>query len=477
MCFKHLRFILLFLSFSRVYAQDSRLIKHSFLETGALVSYYFWEEDSLGFIRNQVVLKPFLQNYYIGHFLDEKKHITQPDVSELISIVRQFAHEPGEIEEKQHFELKDSVSKQKISFALYRKEAVGEGTMLYARRNGAWISMHRKKVVYFTIDSENRMRYSHASDSVVLSKHKVKTLANGPFVVFTYYKENRQIEKQLIYTYSGEAVTDFFKTHSTMQPGRVLVFVNGYRGPKVEKDVSDHMVTSKDRYYYWFKVDNRFIEILKPSKSYYLDGSMSIHTSNHRTMFGFLKSFIRSSFVFRKKNARANYKRLNSNSNVEGFKERKEKGRTGGKALFAALCNSPACEQTKDTVDIVCHSMGYAYSLGMIEELKGKVVFGKIYILAPENACVEGSDWTIFEQVWQYGSNLDQKNPDPLWQQDGVAPQCAVKGLDSLDISCGGRAFIPKDWPRKNFVDSHMLYNFEWIFDRIKEGEAGYITK
>jgi hypothetical protein len=32
---------------------------------------------------------------------------------------------------------------------------------------------------------------------------------------------------------------------------------------------------------------------------------------------------------------------------------------------------------------IVCHSMGYAYALGMLEVLKGKVSFGRLYIIAP----------------------------------------------------------------------------------------------
>jgi hypothetical protein len=121
--------------------------------------------------------------------------------------------------------------------------------------------------------------------------------------------------------------------------------------------------------------------------------------------------------------------------------------------------------------------MGYAYALGFMDVLDGKVVFGKIYILAPENACVGGFDWSKVEEVWQYGSNLDQANPDPVWEQDGIAPQCQVKGLEKVDKNKGGRAFIPKDWPHKNFVDSHMLNYYFWIFDRIKKGEPGYINR
>ena len=43
----------------------STKIHHTFIKTGALVSYYFWEEDSLGFILNNEVKQPYLQNYII----------------------------------------------------------------------------------------------------------------------------------------------------------------------------------------------------------------------------------------------------------------------------------------------------------------------------------------------------------------------------------------------------------------------------
>jgi hypothetical protein len=253
-------------------------------------------------------------------------------------------------------------------------------------------------------------------------------------------------------------------------PKRVLLFVNGYRGYEREENESDNLVTSKDRYHYWFKLDDRFIDTLKPSESYYLDGSLSVKTSNHRNTIRFVKSYYLSNHFVSKNDSLKKYNRLNVDPNPEGFNYRKDKGRIGGKALLIKLH-----QQQKDTVDIVCHSMGYAYALGMIEVLKDKVVFGSIYILSPENGCQDGVDWTQFKQVWQYGSNLDQPNPDPVWEQDGIAPQCQVKGL--FFDATHGRAFIPKTWPKKNFVDSHMPINYDWIFDRIQKGEAGYIRR
>ena len=475
------RLVVLFLffqliGFSQEIPKDSSFIKHTFLETGGLVSYYFWEEDSLGYIINSKVDKPYLKNYQIL-FHDRWKTKSDVNSEQLQRIINAFAHDVSGEKERSHFEFKDSIHKEKYTVGLKRVIAEQSESVFFIRNNSSWKSSLGKKVTYFSIDKNNRLKYIKSSDSVILEKLNVKSMANGQYVVFSYLKNNDEIKEQQIFSYQGEDVTTFFKENKTMQADRFMVFINGYRGPTREKDETDHLVISKDRYRYWFKIDDRFIETLKPSKAYYLDGSMSIKTSNHRSMLNFIKSFALSTYVFRKKKARDNYKRLNTEQNLAGFERRIDYGKIGGEALLTALCNSPACQKTIDTIDIVCHSMGYAYTLGMIESLKGKVVFGKIYILAPENACQEGADWSQFEQVWQYGSNLGEKDADPLWEQDGIAPQCAVKGIETLDPTKGGRAFFPKDWKRKNFVDSHMLYNFDWIFEQITKGQVGFIGK
>jgi hypothetical protein len=229
-------------------------------------------------------------------------------------------------------------------------------------------------------------------------------------------------------------------------------------------------VTSKDRYHYWYKLDDRFIDTLKPTEYYYLDASMSVKTSNHRSFIRFGISWYLSNHLLNRKKGGLNFNRLNQKSNEKGFVYRREKGRIGGKTLQMVLHT-----KVKDTLDIVCHSMGYAYSLGIIDELSDKVVLGNIYILSPENASQDGVDWSKFLQVWQYGSNLDQPNPDPLWEQDGIAPQTQVKGL--FFDQHHGRSFLPKDWPIKNFIDSHQPYNYDWIFQRIKKGEPGFIAR
>jgi hypothetical protein len=112
--------------------------------------------------------------------------------------------------------------------------------------------------------------------------------------------------------------------------------------------------------------------------------------------------------------------------------------------------------------------MGFAYALGMIEEIKAQmpdITLGGFYIIAPENGCsgsVNPADWL---EIWQYGSNEVE---DPIYKQDGVAPQCPVENIGMR------RAYIPDDVV-KGFVSSHFIENYKWIFTQ-KEEQNGYVT-
>lgn len=79
------------------------------------------------------------------------------------------------------------------------------------------------------------------------------------------------------------------------------------------------------------------------------------------------------------------------------------------------------------------------------EQLGGRIRWGGYYIIAPENGCGGSVNPDHWQQVWQYGSNLGEKNADFLWKQDGVAPQCAVGGLEIATVK-SGRAFIPDSY-------------------------------
>ena len=452
-----------------------------FAETGGLVAYYFWEEDSNGAIGKGGLQKPFLQNFYIlkqpqkavrGSRQADNSKTTATQIEKAISY---FAHDSGSDPEEDEYALLDSTKHiEKIRFPLVKSVAENYGSVTFRKKAGNWESTQRKTVLYFTIDTAETLRFSHASDSVVLPGLSVRQRSNAQYTVFNYLDADGSTGYQRVFSYEGEEVTGRFGAEETVLPVRMLVFANGYRGPKKNDDPSDGLVTQKDRYTYWYRLDNQFMKELGPAATYYIDGSFPIATSNHRTKLGFAWSYARTRLSFRKKRSRRIYAALNTKGNEAGFNERKEKGKLAALAFLYARCNSPECAAVKDTLDIVCHSMGYAYSLGFIEALKNKVVLGNMYIIAPENACYEGYDWTQFRQVWQYGTNLDQDNPAPLKQQDGIAPQCAVKGLDKLPVTSGGRVFFPLDWPNMNFIDSHMVYSYDWIF-RIKKGEPGFV--
>src|SRR5205814_753800 len=103
--------------------------------------------------------------------------------------------------------------------------------------------------------------------------------------------------------------------------------------------------------------------------------------------------------------------------------------------------------------------------------------FGRYYILAPENACSGGVDLTMFEEVWQYGSNYGQPDEDLPWLQDGVAPQCAVPGFAQVDQNKYGRVFIPTDIETKSYLGSHSVGNYSWIFQIPNAPKSGYVKK
>jgi hypothetical protein len=114
--------------------------------------------------------------------------------------------------------------------------------------------------------------------------------------------------------------------------------------------------------------------------------------------------------------------------------------------------------------------MGYAYSLGIIEILRGKIQFGACYILAPENASSGKIVQTEWREVWQYGAKLSGAGKNKPCQQDGVAPQVSVKGL-----SKNNRVYFPKSQEHKmGYFQSHFVGYYTWILD-IPKGEKGHV--
>jgi len=458
-------------------AVETPILSRDYYQTTGLIGYRFWEEDASCFIHtteNQPLLL-LNKRIILARHNDLTKKITS---AELQLAIKNTALNPKWDPENRCTFYRLTHKKERKNVRLLKHHATNAlGTIVFRKQNGTWVSEEQQSVLYFTIDSQQHKRFSHSSDSLIVPNLQIALVANGLYEVIRYQSENGFTDSTHVLNFNGTDVTDSLRNQQVNKPVRMLILINGYRGPKTNNDPGDGLLTQKDRFHYWFQIDSSFEANLQPEITFYLDGSFPISTSNHRTRLAFGISWLRTKLTPRTKASPRIYKRMNTRANVAGFKKRKEEGKLAGETFLLARSLNPYSQDVKDTLDIVSHSMGYAYSLGFLEVVKDKVVLWNMYILSPENAGVEGFDWTLFQHTWQYGSDLDQANPAPLREQDGIAPQCAVKGIDQLPSDRGGRLFIPSDWHNKNFVDSHMLYTYDWIFDCIPVGEPGYISR
>ena len=162
---------------------------------------------------------------------------------------------------------------------------------------------------------------------------------------------------------------------------------------------------------------------------------------------------------------------LNTKPNKRGFNEREKNGHVAGRNLLTMLNELPNGSKN-DTLYIVAHSMGYAYALGIIEELRGHISFGGLYIIAPENASAGSIQMHEWEEVWQYGVDHERYAVKAPCLLDGIAPQVGVGGLSSKH-----RVFIPdRYYNRMGFFDSHFIGHYNWIFN-IPEEKPGFIRQ
>jgi hypothetical protein len=249
-----------------------------------------------------------------------------------------------------------------------------------------------------------------------------------------------------------------------------ILFINGYRGPKHDHETTNNQLNFKDPTGYWYALDDTIQRRFPGAKSIYLDAHHPLNTSTHLTLGKAVRSYVFSRFCWIEKES---HWVLNQNLNKNGFEIRVENGRKAGKLLKQYLST-----QTVGKVHIVCHSMGYAYMLGIMDMLENQFTFGKALILSPEAANTAGRNWALFEEVWQYGANADVKEADPICFQDGIAPQKAVVGIERLPNSTkGGRIYIPKSYPKRKlgFIKSHHLAYYDWFF-WIKPEDNGYFS-
>ncbi len=381
------------------------------------------------------------------------------------------------------------------------------------QRGKNWIIKKRMKVLYFdvfedTINSNSvKIKYKSNSDTLRLVNLETPIKAKTHYMIFSFKRQNGSTEKQEIYNHLGINLSSKFENSDskTDSPKRILLFVNGYRPTSVGHSFEDNFndIKSKglehpnslnhifnfDRYDYWTQwnqINLLFQNRLSPNETFYADGHFSVSTSNFRNIIQFTQ--ISNDYPKRCKNLKKHNcelsaskgvrtvfskriktkKQLELSSNKRGFNFRKNKGRIAGLNLLQILNEYPNSSKD-DTIDLVVHSMGFAYSLGIIEELRSKINFGRFYILAPENAKAGKINANEWQEVWHYGSDFEK---DPACLQDGVAPQSKIRGLSHKN-----RVFIPKKMdPKKGFFDSHFVGYYTWILD-LKENQKGHIKQ
>ncbi len=388
-----------------------------------------------------------------------------------------------------------------------------EKSEVLIKRGNDWYMKRKKRVLYFDVFENDQKEYLrcklvNSSDSLILSSLGYRDDATTHYFVLNFKSESGSDSSayQRVYNHLGVDVTDMLELEDAAK--RILVFVNGYRPTSVGHSFEDNftdirknglefpnsanLIYNFDRYDYWSpwnNIDKRFKKRINPSETYYADGHFSVTTSNHESLLNFThltsiypkrcknpkkhvcwRTVKNSTGIFGDKTVNS-YDLLPKSSNKKGFKERYQNGRIAAKNLLQMFNEIPN-KSHNDTIYFVAHSMGYAYSLGMIEELRGKINFGGFYILAPENAAQGKVYLEEWQEVWQYGSKLNKNEKDPPCLQDGVAPQSCAGGLSEAH-----RAYIPNQfYRRKGFFDSHFVGYYTWIFD-IEQGRKGAIKQ
>lgn len=234
----------------------------------------------------------------------------------------------------------------------------------------------------------------------------------------------------------------------------IVIFINGYRMAMPVANIIREMrrndeVKSYDVNDYWNDIDDQFQERLGNQFAFYADGDAPTLTAKNNM-----------GFTMRKLHGRK--AGLNLITQLTQIKNSGVKNQTSRKILWGENANLNLYDIKSIPIDIVCHSMGFAYALGMVEVLQESGYNPeRIYALAPENPG-KGYIPGYIEESQQYGSGPD----DPWYQQDRIAPQEPIPGI-------GNSTYIPDGIPKGPY-DSHSVANYGWIF-KLRKGSRGYI--
>lgn len=379
------------------------------------------------------------------------------------------------------------------------------GSQIFRKKKDEWYLQRNMPVLIFQLNHQNELKFKEGSNALTYRNDTLIRDVQNHFIKIERINDDDEVIAERIFNYQGKEI--FSTEISVEKPGKkIVLFVNGYRSPfltsdefsrsvmlkrilenKTEIPRTNDKINSFDIFEYWNpwdRFDERFIAKLQPHEVYYADGHHPIRTSNYGlTNIPSYISLINnlgdlSYFYFAASNYPGVCSDLNKHSckyvtlpnigvkntwellpsyiNYSGFNERRTSGVIAGKNLAQLMNRDNTSIQPKDTLFIICHSMGFAYAQGIIESLRGKINFGGYYIFSPENPSAGRVNPLEWDEVWQYGSN---ENIDECLQ-DGIAPQKAIKGLEK------NRVFFPRSiYPKLGYTGSHFIGNFTWIFD------------
>lgn len=429
----------------------------------------------------------------------------------LVNLTYQFFEiKEGILHDLNNYKVEKVVEKIGTSIHNPREDVVNLHTEVLIKKGKKWTVHRFKSVLYFNIElsekiQEQKMVFSGDSDSLVLPKLGVSKPAKNHYIVVNTLK-NKRLVKQQLFNYSGVELTN--KIALNDPASRILLFVNGYRPTVFGADLqeafsviqqkglefpnSDNLLYDFDRFDYWQPWNNisgLFQKRINPSEVLYADGHFSVATSNYKNILAFTEASNRypkrcsnpkKHHCYATITTRSNFfggtKKENTldllplKSNKKGFELRYENGKIAGLNLLQRLNEIPNRSQN-DTLFIVSHSMGYAYSLGMIDVVRGHINFGGFYCIAPENARAGKINTSEWKEVWQYGSKLWGKAEAPC-MQDGVAPQQLAQGLSHKK-----HVSFPKNTYRhRGFFNSHFVGYYTWIFD-LQPKKNGFIRQ
>lgn len=421
-----------------------------------------------------------------------------------------FEVKEGQLEYLRGYELKyvENTLRNNVNNVRLAEDAMG--SQLVVQRGDNWYIERHKPVLYFDVyqkDGEwTACRFKGSSNELNLRTRHYKKMAESHYYVFRYIQENDSCAMEKVFNHAGSEITDKLELEDPAR--RILLLVNGYRptslGQTFEENFADiqkhgleypnsnNLIYAFDRYQYWApwnQMDELFKKRVNAEAVYYADGHFSVETSNHRSLINFTtlsttyphrceqgrhvcrKTAQTSWYFFSSDEKIPTAELLSSSPNMEGFNERVKNGRIAGRNLRTMLNELPNGSKN-DTLFLVAHSMGYAYALGIIEELRGHISFGGLYILAPENASAGRIRMNEWEEVWQYGVDHERYALKAPCLLDGIAPQVGVAGL-----SFSHRVFIPDRYYRRmGFFDSHFIGHYNWIFT-IPEENPGFIRQ